>query len=244
MPTPIAQTRQKSDEDEPRLGRRRPTSGPQMRRHSQTSPEVPPRHRFCSPRGQQDARIAWRCRPLRTATTLADISLGTQTLGIMIRKSNEEIQSTERVSQVDTQDRVSNIVYTEYTTVACTTNNTVFSQAQITYVLVAQGASRLQLHLCAHENRSVIWSAMSSLCWSLPHLVTSSSPQHEALPARFSPRRHCTPSTSSRTNRSRTSVSRVAETRATPLPHIARVHERSELSNVIDRGEIASTMLR
>ena len=62
------------------------------------------------------------------------------------------------------------------------TSATVFSQAQITCVLVAQelNGSGLQRHHCAHENRSVIWSAMSSLCWSLPHLLTSSPPQHEA----------------------------------------------------------------
>ena len=62
------------------------------------------------------------------------------------------------------------------------TSTTVFSQAQITYVLVAQelNGSGLQRHQCAHENRSVIWSAMSSPCWSLPHLLTSSPPQHEA----------------------------------------------------------------
>ena len=62
------------------------------------------------------------------------------------------------------------------------TSTTVFSQAQITYVLVAQelNGSGLQRHHCAHENRSVIWSVMSSLCWSLPHLLTSSPPQHEA----------------------------------------------------------------
>ena len=33
------------------------------------------------------------------------------------------------------------------------------------------------------KNSSVIWSAMSSPCWSLPHLLTSSPPQHEAPPA-------------------------------------------------------------
>ena len=44
-------------------------------------------------------------------------------------------------------------VYTEYTPIACIMNNTVFSQEQITYVLVAQGlkARELQRHHCAHE---------------------------------------------------------------------------------------------
>ena len=46
-------------------------------------------------------------------------------------------------------------------------------------MLVAQG-SGLQRQHCAHENTSVIWSAMSSPCWSLPHLLTSSPAQHEA----------------------------------------------------------------
>ena len=35
------------------------------------------------------------------------------------------------------------LVYTEDTPVACITNTTVFSQAQITYALVAQGSSRI-----------------------------------------------------------------------------------------------------
>ena len=51
-------------------------------------------------------------------------------------------------------------------------------------VRVAQelNGSGLQRHHCAHEKEFVIWSAMSSLCWSLPHLLTSSPPQHEAPP--------------------------------------------------------------
>ena len=45
-------------------------------------------------------------------------------------------------------------VNTEYTPVACIMNNTVFSQAQITYVLVVQelNGSGLQRHHSAHEN--------------------------------------------------------------------------------------------
>ena len=63
-------------------------------------------------------------------------------------------------------------------------NSTVFSQAQITYALVAQELKDpgLQRHRWAHENSSVIWSAMSSPCWSLPHPLTSSPSQHEAQP--------------------------------------------------------------
>ena len=63
-------------------------------------------------------------------------------------------------------------------------NNTVFAQAQITYAPVAQELNGLglQRHHWAHENSSVIWSAMSSPCWSLPHLLTSSPPQYEAQP--------------------------------------------------------------
>ena len=63
MPTPILQTRQKSDEDEPRLDERRQTGVPQVRWHSQTSLEVPPRHSLRSPRGHR------RCRPPKNATT-------------------------------------------------------------------------------------------------------------------------------------------------------------------------------
>ena len=73
-------------------------------------------------------------------------------------------------------------VFTEYTPVACITNTTVFSQAQITYVLVAQGrhgSSRIVSSLCV-KKESVTWSAMSSPCWSLPHFLSSSPPQHEA----------------------------------------------------------------
>ena len=44
--------------------------------------------------------------------------------------------------------------------------------------------SRLKSHciifVCLKE--SVIWPAMSSLCWSLHHLLSSSPPQHEAPP--------------------------------------------------------------
>ena len=52
------------------------------------------------------------------------------------------------------------------------------SQAQITCVLVAQ--VRLAVSSLCARRESVIRSAMSSPCWSLPHLLTSSPPQHEA----------------------------------------------------------------
>ena len=47
-------------------------------------------------------------------------------------------------------------------------------------VLVAQ-ARIAASSLCARKE-SVIWSAMSSPCWSLPHLLSSRPPQHEAQP--------------------------------------------------------------
>ena len=72
-------------------------------------------------------------------------------------------------------------MYTEYTPVACITNTTVISQAQITYVLGVQVTRIAAPSLCAWIE-SVIWSAMSSLCWSLPHFLSSSPPQHEAPP--------------------------------------------------------------
>ena len=69
MPTPIVQTRQKSDEDDPRLGegdRRAYRSCVGILRHLlKYRPDIT----FCSPRGQQDARIARRCRPSKVATT-------------------------------------------------------------------------------------------------------------------------------------------------------------------------------
>ena len=52
MPTPIVQTRQKSDEDEPRLGEEDRRAYHRCVDILQTSLDVSPRHRFCSPRGQ------------------------------------------------------------------------------------------------------------------------------------------------------------------------------------------------
>ena len=108
---------------------------------------------------------------------------------------------------------------TQNTPVACIMNNTVFPQAQITYALVAQELKGpgLQRHHWAHENSSVIWSAMSSLCWSLPHLLTSSLPQHEAQPGQH---QNLVSRKAALTNRSRTSITRVAETRAKLLPQV------------------------
>ena len=78
-------------------------------------------------------------------------------------------------------------VHTEYTPAACIMNTTVFSHPRTWNAclwLKAQelNGSGLQRHHCAHKNSSVIWSAMSSPCWSLPHLLTSHPPQHEAPP--------------------------------------------------------------
>ena len=76
-------------------------------------------------------------------------------------------------------------LYTEYTPVACIMNNTVFltSTDHIWCLwLKSLTAQEVERHHCALKKKSVIWSAMSSPCWSLPHLLTSSRPQHEAPP--------------------------------------------------------------
>ena len=117
-------------------------------------------------------------------------------------------------------------VYTKYTPPACIMNHTVFSQAQIIYVHVAQelNGSGLQHHHCAHENSSVIWSAMSSPCWSLPvHHNTKDHLDSTTFFKTILYTEHFFQNLYSRqaalTNRSRTSITRVAETRATPQPH-------------------------
>ena len=69
-------------------------------------------------------------------------------------------------------------VYTEYTPVVCITNKTVFSQMKC--VLVAQDVMSCIIFVCFKV--SVIWSAMTSPCWSLPHYLSSSPPQHETPP--------------------------------------------------------------
>ena len=53
----------------------------------------------------------------------------------------------------DTDGAVQWKLYTEYTPAACITITTVFSQAQITYVLVAQGSSTncSVIFLCVHK---------------------------------------------------------------------------------------------
>ena len=79
--------------------------------------------------------------------------------------------------------------------------------------------------VCSKE--SVIWSAMSSPCWSLPHLLSSSPPQHEAPLGQHDLLQDDTVHTehlfqnlysrqSALMNCSRTSITRVAETCATP----------------------------
>ena len=121
-------------------------------------------------------------------------------------------------------------VYTEYTPVACITSTTVFSQAQITCVLVAQelNGSRLAASsLCA-------WKQFSHLVRHVISLLVSSTSSHfqstttrsTTWTARTSPRRHCTPSTSSRTKavdkqRYRTALSRQLREWPKPAQHLS-----------------------
>ena len=93
--------------------------------------------------------------------------------------------------------------YTEDTPVACITNTTVFSQVKITYVLVAQGregCSRIVSTLRAYKNPSScppchLHAGLSAS----PSLFQFTTIRSSTWTARPSPRRHCTPSTSSRT---------------------------------------------
>ena len=118
-------------------------------------------------------------------------------------------------------------VYTEYTPVACITNTAVFSQAQITYVLVAQVTRIAVSSWCAWKNPS---SGRPCHLLAGPCLTFS-------LPVHHNTKHHLDSTTFSKTtlhtehlfhnlysrqsalmNRWRTSITRVAETRATPLP--------------------------
>ena len=61
--------------------------------------------------------------------------------GHVPRLQHAEGRETGRVHQREVTDSgLRFLLCTEYTPVACITNTTVFSQAQITYVLVAQGS--------------------------------------------------------------------------------------------------------
>ena len=113
-------------------------------------------------------------------------------------------------------------VYTEYTPIACITSTAVFSQARTWHACLWLKISWVAAFLCAGKE-SVIRSAMSSLCWSLPHLL-SSSQQLEA--PRPPPRRHCTPSTSSKNyavhkRRSRTALARQSREWRKPAQHLS-----------------------
>ena len=102
---------------------------------------------------------------------------------------------------------------------------------------------------------SVIGSAMSSPCWSLSHLLLfqSTTTRSTTWTARPSPRRHCTPSTSSRSfscrqaalmDRSRTSITRMAETRATPLPQVMSPKSFRQFLEVLWKTSVNYTMYR
>ena len=65
----------KSDEDEPRLGEEDRRANHKCVGILQTYLEVSTRHSFRSPRGRQDARIHWRCRPPKIAT-IWQVSVG------------------------------------------------------------------------------------------------------------------------------------------------------------------------
>ena len=142
-------------------------------------------------------------------------------------------------------------VYTEYTPVACITNTTVFSQAQIIYVLVAQelNGSGLQRHHCAHGGGSVIWSAMSSRCCLTFSLPVHHNTKHH-LDTTFSKTtlytEHLFQNLNSRQaapmNSSRTSIRRVAETRATPLPQVMSLKSLRHFLEVLWKTSIKNTM--
>ena len=78
------------------------------------------------------------------------------------------------------------VLYTECTPTACTTYNTVCSQARTDTecVPVAQELETAQSHciIFVRLKESVIRSAVSHPCWSLPHLLTCHVPQHAAQP--------------------------------------------------------------
>ena len=94
--------------------------------------------------------------------------------------------------------RCRHTLYTEYTPVACITNTTVFSQAQITSVLVAQdvmGCSIfVRMKIVGHPVSHVIPLLVSTS----PSHFQSTTTRSTTWTARPYPRRHCTPSTSSR----------------------------------------------
>ena len=98
-------------------------------------------------------------------------------------------------------------VCTEYTPVACIMNTTVFSQAQITYVLVAQGSSSRPWRLKSHciifvrleRIRHLVSHVISLLVSASPPLFQSTTTRSTTWTARPSARRHCTPSTYCRT---------------------------------------------
>ena len=114
MPTPTVQTCQNCDEDEPRLGEEDRRACHRCVGVLMHLFKYRPDIAFCSPRGQQDARIARRCRPPKIATTW-QVSLGdteawnhdtdrATTLNILMRTQMQigvEIQPTERVPQVE-----------------------------------------------------------------------------------------------------------------------------------------------
>ena len=154
-------------------------------------------------------------------------------------------------SRTSTRQLSHKILCTEYTPVACITNTTVFSQAQIIYVPVAQelNGSGLQRHHCAHKNSSVIWSAMSSRCCLTFSLPVHHNTKHH-LDTTFSKTTLCTEhlfqNLNSRqaapTNRSRTSIRRVAETRATPLPQVMSLKSLRQFLEVLWKTSYKNTM--
>ena len=73
-------------------------------------------------------------------------------------------------------------VYTEYTPAALHhEQHSLLTSTDMKCVLMAQGTNCSIIFVRINITQSVIRSAMSSSCWSLPHLL-SSSPQHEAPP--------------------------------------------------------------
>ena len=125
-------------------------------------------------------------------------------------------------------------VYTEYTPVACIMNKIVFSQAQITYVLVVKAhelnGSGLQRHHCAHENSQSSGPPchLFARFFHIFSLPVHHNTKHKLDSTTFSKTtlytEHLFRDLYSRraalTNRSRTSITSVAETREQTLPQV------------------------
>ena len=156
------------------------------------------------------------------------------------------------VSSHESLKRNSHSLYTEYTPVACTMNNTVFSQARTCNACLWLKAQELQRHHRAHENSSVIWSAMSSFSFHIFSLPVLYNTKHHLDSTTFSKTtlytEHFFQNLYSRqaalTNCSRTSIPRVAETRATLLPQVLSPRSLRQFLELLWKTSINYTMYK